>query len=255
MPVSRGMSNSASGVCRLCHKHTELVRSHIIPRFSFKQLKKADGHYFQISNDPNRRERKLQREIREYLFCAKCDNEVLQENEDHLARVLYGGTNLEFRAGRRLAHVRGLDYRKTKNCLLSILWRMGLSSDKFFDEVELGERHSERMRTILLNAEVTDETEYGINICVLFFDEGFIGDWIVPPDFARVGHNRVYRCLIAGILYTFHVGSAELPAEMRSLILRKDGTCPILKANVMEIPFLRHFCLEMAKAQAKRRRK
>lgn len=231
------------------------MRSHIIPRFSFKQLKKVDGHFFEISSNPDKPELKLQAEIRENLFCAKCDNEVLQENEDHLARVLYGGKRLDFQEGRRVLHVRGLDYRKTKNALLSILWRMSLSSHPYFQDVELGEKHSERIRKIILNAEVIEEVEYGVHICVPFFEGKFLGALIVPPDFTRVGHNRVYRCLISGFLYTFHIGSAKLLPEMRGLILKRDGTCPILKADVMELPFLKHFCLTMGAALREREQK
>jgi hypothetical protein len=76
-----------------------------------------------------------------------------------------------------------------------------------------------------------------------------LGDWILPPDFARVNGNRVYRCLIAGLLFTFIIGTAPLDARYKPLILRQNQW-PIMKAKVEEIPFLFDACMRLGRANA-----
>lgn len=64
-------------------------------------------------------------------------------------------------------------------------------------------------------------------------------------------NNRVYRCLISGLIFTFFVGSARLDDKFRPPILRQNER-PILKAKVEKIPFLFDACLRLGKAQAVR---
>ncbi len=49
--------------------------------------------------------------------------------------------------------LKGLDYTKFKLFLLSILWRMGVSSLDAFVEVKRGSHHEEALRVALLNGD------------------------------------------------------------------------------------------------------
>ncbi len=156
---------------------------------------------------------------------------------------------LDMQADRRVLLVKGYDYRRVKNALLSILWRMSLAQDEYFKDVSLGPRHEERLRQVLLNDLMLDENEYAVGLTVPYIDGKHYADWIMPPDFTRLGHNRLYRSLISGLLFTFDVGSAPPDVIIQPLILR-ETQWPILKAEVQEIPFLRNLCARMGKAQA-----
>jgi hypothetical protein len=239
------------GTCRLCHQTTALVDSHIIPKFHLKPLKKREGHYYILSTDPKKPELKEQKGITEHLLCAKCDNERVQRNEEHLARVICGGYPLDGKQDSRVLRVTGYNYQKVKNGLLSILWRMSIASDPYFKDVQLGPKHEENIRQALLLESKFGEEEYPILLTAPFFEGKFLGDWILPPDPARVGHNRVYRCLISGLLFTFFIGSAPIDETMRPLILR-ENEWPIIRANVDEVPFLLDACTRVGKAHAVR---
>ncbi len=76
---------------------------------------------------------------------------------------------------------------------------------------------------------------------------------MLRPDFKRGFGNRIYRCLIAGYLFTFFVGSARLERNLAALAL-SETVWPILKADVTEIPFLREAFLGLAKANQIRRK-
>lgn len=237
------------GRCCLCHSEDWLVDSHIIPKFQFKPLKEAEGYFYILSTDPVKKEIKRQNGITENLLCAQCDNVRLSRYEDHLAKVLFGGHPLDGRQIGPLLVVEGYDYKRIKNGILSILWRMSVSADPYFSEVDLGEKHEECLRVTLLNDTEFQEEEYPILLTAPLFNGQDLGNWTLPPDFTRADGNRVYRCLISGLLFTFFVGSASLSEPIRRLILRRKSW-PIVRAKVEKIPFLLDACLRLGRASA-----
>jgi hypothetical protein len=239
------------GQCRLCHSEERLVDSHIIPNFQYKQLKEAEGCFYIVSTDPGRRILKRQKGITERILCSRCDNVRLSRYENHLAKVLFGGTSLDFEETGRVLLVRGHDYRLLKNAMLSILWRMSISTDPYFAAVDLGAKHEERLRLTLLNDSELDEEQFPILLTAPTLGDTKLASWTLTPDFTRAGGNRVYRCLISGLLFTFYVGSAPIDQTARSMILRRDNW-PIIRAGVEEIPFLLDVCQQIGRANAVR---
>src|SRR5947209_4755171 len=114
------------GRCRLCHSEECLVDSHIIPNFHFKRMKGTENRYFVLSTNSAKKELQRQKGITEPLLCHKCDNERLSKYEAHVRQVIFGGIRLETRENGRLLIFKGYDYKKLKNGLLSILWRMSV---------------------------------------------------------------------------------------------------------------------------------
>ena len=243
--------NQIHGPCRLCGVENRLVESDIIPKFQYKPLKEADGHFLVISTDAGKKVVKRQKTITEHLLCAECDNVRLSRYENHLAKVLFGGCPIGGKQVGRLLVVEGYNYRMLKNALLSILWRMSVSSNPYFSEVDLGSKHEERFRLALLNDTEFQEEEYPILLIAPLFGGVHLGNWTLPPDFNRTGGNRVYRCLISGLLFTFLVGSAPISNLVRPLILRR-ASWSIARQNVEEIPFLLEICLQLGRANALR---
>jgi hypothetical protein len=239
------------GRCRLCNTQGWLVDSHIIPNFQYKPLKQAEGHFLVLSTNPEKKAIKRQKGITEYLVCAQCDNVRLSRYENHLAKVLFGGHPLGGKQTGRILVVEGYDYKKLKNAMLSILWRMSVSSEPYLSEVNLGRKHEEHLRLALLNDTELQEEEYPVLLTAPVFGGRHLGNWTVPPDFARTEGNRVYRCLISGLLFTFVVGSAPIANIVRPFVLRRTSW-PIVRAKVEEIPFLLDVCLQLGEASALR---
>lgn len=236
------------GLCRLCLTQGPLMDSHIIPKFHYQPIKEKDGLFYILSTDPQQKELKKQKGLTERLLCSQCEGKF-SKYEDHLARVIFGGYPLDGQQHNRVLEIRGYDYQKVKNGLLSILWRMNITNLSYFEEVQLGAKHSENLRQALLLDSMVGEEEYPILLTAPFFEGKFLGPLILPPDSTRVGHNRVYRCLLSGLLFTFFIGSTPLDGNFRQVILRK-AAWPVLKARVEEIPFLLDACIRIGKAQA-----
>jgi hypothetical protein len=162
----------------------------------------------------------------------------LQKNEEHLARVIFGGYPLGGIDNGRLHVIKGFNYTKVKNGLLSILWRMSISTHPFFKGIDLGNKHEERIRKVIWHDETLLEDDYPILLTAPFFRDKLLGDFILEPDFARVGGNRVYRCIISGLLFTFFVGAAKIDKNTQSLAIKTNGSWSIIRAKLEEIPFL-----------------
>lgn len=225
------------GRCCLCQLDNWLVDSDIIPKFHYKPLKEAEGRFYVLSTDASKKVIPEQKTIIENLLCAQCDNERLSRYEGHLAKVIFGGHPLAARPDGPLLLIEGYDYKKIKNGLLSILWRMSISTNVFFSSVDLGAKHEERLRVTLFNDLELPEEEYPILLIAPLFDGKTLSDLILEPTFARTDGNRIYRCLISGLIFTFIVGSAPLGDMERTLILRTKSW-PIVRAKAGEIPFL-----------------
>ena len=72
--------------CALCKKNTKLEKSHIIPKFIYKWLKKtsATGH-LRFGQNPNRR---VQDGFKEYLLCGDCED-LFNEWETEFAANIF----------------------------------------------------------------------------------------------------------------------------------------------------------------------
>lgn len=66
-----------------------------------------------------------------------------------------------------------------------------------------------------------------------------------------MGVNRLYLCVIAGILYTFVVGSARIAPPLLAMSIRKDEF-PVARMEVKDIPFLASAVGKIGRAQAVR---
>lgn len=241
--------SAPSGHCRLCLGDHPLVDSHIIPDFQYRPLKLGDGRFHVLSPDPSKKDLTRQKGFTERLLCAKCDNERLQRNESYFARLWSRSTLPNTTQNKRFLIFRDHDYKRTKNFLLSILWRMSISTRAIFAAVSLGPKHEEIIRAGLLADREFAEDEYAVTVTAPFIDGKFYDDLILQPDSHRMDGNRVYRCVISGMLYTFIVGSAPLSPQVKALTLRKTEF-PLVRMELHEIPFLADAVRRVGRANA-----
>ncbi|HKB91109.1 MAG TPA: hypothetical protein VKC60_11380 [Opitutaceae bacterium] len=227
------------GRCPLCQlDDQDIIDSHIISDFFFDPLKAKEGRFYVMSTDPSKGVRPIQKGITEHLLCKQCDGVVLSRYEKHMKEFLFSGTPNFVKDDGQVLYIKGHNYKMLKNGLLSLLWRMSLSSHPFFHEVKLGEYYENRLRDILLNDLEVQPEEFAITCGAAFLDGKFFSDFILQPDFVDSLNGRMYRCLISGIIFTFLVGHSTIDPELKSVILTPDN-CLILKADVRkQIPYL-----------------
>lgn len=226
--------------CALCGSGTDLRRSHIIPRFTQKRIKKLDGtaRRFHLTSHPEGDI--VQDYFFERLLCHACEAR-LQKSEDYAAHVMAEGGAFDFPP---LGHRRGLtlrvDYARMKLFLLSVLWRMGASSRPEFKNVELGP-HLARIGEMLRKEDPGPAWLYGCIATVIRLD-GERMAITLSGDTVRHQHGvRAHRVLIDGVLFAWTVASEDMMRRFhpRGLLLQEDGRWLMTDDDWRNVEYLR----------------
>jgi hypothetical protein len=231
-----------SAKCALCKSVAPLQRSHVIPKFTNKRIKKEDGRLLRFSKLSHPDGDRVQDAFVEKLLCADCEA-LFQKWEDHASRMINQRRVFDFAptTGRRLVKLTGFDYAKMKLFSLSILWRMGAAVESVFSSVDLGP-HLDRIGKMLLNSDPGSTTDYGCSVMVVHI-EGERMALTRPGDSVmfQTQNLRMYRALIDGLLFAWIVGSKTHMSQFRSpeILLQLDGTWVSYTRDWQQLDFLR----------------
>lgn len=238
-------------ICALCKSDKTLCESHIYPKFTYKRMREDRGRFLEFSTErQGENGRAIQDGFKEKLLCEACEA-VFQKWEDYFARVVNQKKLLDLERasdGKKWIRVPGFDYAKTKLFLLSILWRTHVSQHLQF-RVDLGDRHEQRIRKMLLVGEPGLPEEYGCVIATPYveFNDGekeqLRPPVTVTPESVRWDHGlRLIRMQVDGIFLQFIVGNLELilRSDVRHLFMRQDGVMVVGIEDLTKIWFLRN---------------
>jgi hypothetical protein len=109
----------AVGICQLCGQHTEIINSHIWPRFAYKRyvsdLKKG-GQFLDLQTGNTN----AQKQYTLPWFCECCDRDVLGKNEKYAAEFCdmleKRPTETHSYDGRFLSFAVSISWRTVKSC-------------------------------------------------------------------------------------------------------------------------------------------
>lgn len=161
-------------ICKLCLHEKELVDAHIIPK-SFFETKGKTTPVVEITSSEEVHPKK--RPIGIYdknILCYECEKKF-DKWDDYGYKLLYEGSSerkiiLNNNDGLFVEYYDNYDYFKLKRFFLSVLWRAGVSTDKFFSHVKLGP-YLKKIQNIILsnNLELADDFDVFLtrhfNIC------------------------------------------------------------------------------------------
>ncbi len=222
------------GICKLCENERPLCRSHIIPNFFYNTLYQEE----KIRRFFSFRENSDFIGIHQngfwlYLFCDTCEG-ILQKNEDYVARLfdrdlweiakpLKLNDGKVFEGGKALKNI---DYSRFKLLFLSVFWRLSLDT-RFFQAIQLGP-YQEKLRMIILNSSVPEESEFGIMIVKVTIDGKYIPDLIAGIIIDRWGNNhRRYGVILRGFYVSLIIGNPPIDNETLPFVTRENG-CQII---------------------------
>lgn len=225
--------------CALCRKETVLRISHILPKFAQRRMKEM-GRI--LSAAPGRKVYlPVQDFAKEKLLCAKCE-QMLSSWESDAARIFNQRRTFDSPLlPENLYYVNeGLPYHSTKLYLLSLLWRMSVSTLPDCREVELGP-HAENIRRMLLANDPGRAADYGCTLQVVIDSKGRIPVTRAADRYRIEPAMVYYRLLLDGFLLTWFVGSeaANRRGGMKDFFLQENGTWSSRVIHRNDVPFLR----------------
>lgn len=233
--------------CRLCLKKSQLVQPHIIPEFMFECSGLYDEkHRFLIieKRDDTPKFKQRQKGLRERLLCKECETRISRW-ERYARSTIYGpGNPKKVRlTGEGVALFDDVEYKRFKLFLLSMLWRMSVSSLKEFSRVNLG-RHAKTIRSMLLGDDPGNEDDYGCFLTSVIFDSDDLETnenlrrFMLHPERIRADGHICYRIFIGGFLYVFVVSKHNIPAKIRGLFLNRSNQLPVLIRRADAVPLV-----------------
>lgn len=233
-------------ICKLCHKKSELVNSHILPEFVFKPLYDDKHRFHKITVNKLIKNSYLQKGIREQLLCLACEG-LLSRNEKYVSEV-FGGireVNLENDGG--LIKVEGLDYNKFKLFALSVLWRAGVSTNLFFSEVKLG-KHESILRGMILKNNPGSSAKYPFVLTPIIYERELLSALIAEPEKVKLAGHISYRFVFSGLAWIYIVSSHTLPRAVLDVSLNEAGQLKLLPKRIEDLPFITGMAADLSKS-------
>jgi len=222
--------------CRLCLKEKPLVKSHIIPDFYYN----ISGMYnekhqilfssFQEIAAGKKPSKQFSGEYDNNILCSDCDGRIIGSYETYAAKTFSGeaGTemaNFILADNTKCRRYYNIDYRNYKLFLLSILWRMSISSRPIFRDVNLGDWHNEKLREMIYAGDPKEINTYPILSSHYFNDEAITDSLIISP--IQYGGNISPKVLsiLPGYIHIFIISSdANYPlSELKEQVINKQS--------------------------------
>jgi hypothetical protein len=241
------MSRPKRQICALCLQNRPLRDSHIIPEFLHVTLYDNIHRYNTFGLEGSPEVGLAQKGEREKLLCDECEQRF-SDYERHAA-VFYRGaieafsdtSRSEFVYGKSLKFTRrggdgnpttaavpmllqveGVNYAQMKLFLLSLLWRMGVSSLYFFREVELG-LHEAKIRNMLLNNNPGEPDVYPCQLRLVEIEKRLLTDCQLQPRKGRFDGKTFYRLFSTGVRFDFWVSNQAIhPGEVELYCVKKQ---------------------------------
>lgn len=225
--------------CALCLKEDELRESHILPEFLYEPLYDHKHRLQVLSTAQDKANSLMQKGLKEQLLCDTCEQK-LSIWEGYARKVIRGELPLTMTGERSLIYIEGLDYKSFKLFQLSIIWRAGVSKQRFFEHVELGP-HSEQLRTLLVDSNPGSPNRYACFMFGITHPSGQTLDVIAQPTRARALRQVAYSFIFGGFHWAYLVSNQDVPAHMKSATLRENGSTIIQRTRADEITNLTSF--------------
>jgi hypothetical protein len=207
-------------LCRFCEQDKKLIEAHIIARCLHEPMQHPSGPMMLVTKDLNSHPKRLP--TGEYdcnILCAECDNRF-SDWEDYTAKLLMKPAAYEqFREaalGEDFYTISEYDYTRLKLCLLSILWRMSISTLPSFKRIALGPFEG-TIRQMLLDKNPGRADEFPVFI-VRLTDEVGSGTIRGTERRNRDGVN-VYDLGLPGYLAVMKVDSRPTPHPIGPRVL------------------------------------
>ncbi|HDZ5419781.1 TPA: hypothetical protein RTK63_005327 [Vibrio harveyi] len=215
-------------VCKLCNsENVELRASHIIPEFLFKNVYTSKHKFMPIEADVTGG-KVHQKGFRENLLCQGCETKLsLWERELSLfIRFLSDGKGNVFSLT-TLGYntvVEGFNYDLVKKALISILWRMSISTLQFFSDYDVGS-YEEKLRNWLDQDLPFDVQDYPILVSKGYISGTYQTGLLMPITQGSYGkHIKMESVVLDGIIFDFLLTEGNvIPSEVELFSLHPES--------------------------------
>jgi hypothetical protein len=234
-------------ICRLCKQPKPLKKSHVISEFLYKDMYDEKHRFFGLSSNVETKDQLAQKGLREPLLCEDCEQQI-GRYERYASGVFHGGASHGRRREQNLVHLSELEYRPLKLFLLSLLWRMGITSIPELKGLELG-KHEDVLCEMLRREDPGEPLTYPCMITAVMVDGTHVSDLIIQGGETNMDGSRVWSFVAAGFVFSFFESGTTVPVEIQPAFLSRAGTAVLSVQDITKIRFLHEQLIEIAEAK------
>ncbi len=182
----------------------------------------------------------IQKGYREKLLCKECEGKFAKwENSLKMDLVDLGNLTSTFldinRIQADLIKVKNIRYARFKLAILSMLWRLSVSTNSIYSNYQLGP-YEEILRCILFDEAYVSERHFPIFIRRYELDGEFFPD--IMMFFPRYRFDRiytVYQFMVYGHLFCIFICNRKFTKIPVDIILRETGEIFICVRSLVEL--------------------
>jgi hypothetical protein len=213
--------------CKFCGlSFPKLVKSHIIPRSFYKELRDEENPYsiFLEAGQNENREKYYQAGIYDSeIACETCEkrfNPFDTHGYQVLTKALKTQKACYDQSGHEYAYIiEDGDYKNLKLFVLSMLWRAHASSHKLFGHVNLGP-HADTLKTYITDSVAPEVDNYGV-VFLRYAEQDYSGI-VIPPWRHKFQGINIYRFYLPDLVIIIKVDKRPMPQPFRRLLLQKQ---------------------------------
>jgi len=234
-----------TGTCKLCLKeNVKLSESHIITEFLYKNIYE-EKHRLKILSTIDKFTKKFEyKGIKERLLCEDCER-LLNDKYEKYCFFALNNMKMEIISVDKRKVV-GLDYKRFKLFLLSILWRASVSKHVAFKNVSLGP-HEEKIRKMVINDDAGKYDKYGIFFIEMITDEKRNIEMIVCPTMMKIDGATIYKGIWGGFMWLYIISPHGFKDFKEFILMKEDGTALVSRMNPMETEYVKSLAKELKK--------
>ncbi len=196
------------GTCKLCQKYGDLCNSHIVPEWGYAGVYDSKHRFRSYEWIGKEYPKVEQKGYREHLLCRHCET-LLSKWEAYGKSVWRLEVGKWYQCENDVRVGKGIDYKKLRLFLLSLLWRFDAASHPFTVNVALGP-HGECIRRALMSRNPLEQNRYPC-IMTRIMEEG---KWnqvgVRGPIKGRWYGQRAYSVAFKGIGLLYVIGHRAL---------------------------------------------
>jgi hypothetical protein len=156
------------------------------------------------------------------ILCARCDNFMGRWDgyaAELLCRPLESFGRLEHLETQQFFYLEGFDYAKLKLFFVSLIWRAHLTTQPFFEQVNLGPWAGVARKMI------QDEDPGGLNtfgVSVVRYENPLAEATMSPAEVIRFGGINCYRVSLPNYAFLVKVDQRPYPTNRHGFVLAPD---------------------------------
>jgi hypothetical protein len=210
--------------CRFCNQEkAALAKAHVIPRSFFKRVRGTAKYSVEMRVSEKDIKEKYQQAGHSdcNILCEDCERKFSPyDTHGHsvFTKVFEEPKIYRDNHGHELAYLLSeVDYALLKLFVLSLLWRASVSGLYFYRNVDLGQSHEDRIKSLIASGSIEDADIYQF-VCSHQKNAPYEKS-IVPPEPQQIDGINFIHLYLPDIEIVVKVDKRPMPDSLRKLVI------------------------------------